>query len=101
MMAKGAGLLFAKLEQYRAAVDSEKRAYQLYSMLLGEGHELTLSSQKSLQQYTKLAVEQGNKKVEEDKFRQEEAAADAMASQIEAEEAKERDKKKNKGKKKK
>lgn len=101
MMAKGAGLLFAKLEQYRAAVDAEKRAFQLYTMLLGEGHELTINSQKSLQHYTKLAVEQGTKKVEDDKFRKEEEAADAMASQIEAEEAKAQDRKKNKGKKKK
>ena len=101
MMAKGAGLLYAKLEEYRSAVDAEKRAFQLYSMLLGEGHELTLNSQKSLQHYTKMAVEQGTKKVEEDKFRKEEEAADAMASQIEAEEAKAQDKKKSKGKKKK
>jgi protein TIF31 len=100
MMAKGAGLLYAKLELYRAAVDAEKKAYQLYSMLLGESHELTLNSQKSLQAYTKLAVEQGTKKVEEDKFRKEEEAAEAMASQIEAEEAKAQEKKKMKGKKK-
>ena len=101
MMAKGSGLLYAKLEQYRAAVDAEKRAYQLYSMLLGEGHELTLNSQKSLASYTKLAVEQGGKKAAENKLKDAEDAADAMASQIEAEEAKEHDKKKKKGKNKK
>lgn len=102
MMAKGAALLYAKLEQYRAAVDSEKKAFSLYSMLLGEEHELTKNSQKSLQHYTKLAVEQGNKKVEQEKFRKEEEAAQAMANQIEAEEEKQQKKKKgNKGKKKK
>jgi protein TIF31 len=101
MMAKGTAMLYAKLDQYRPAVDAEKRAYQLYAMLLGEGHELTLNSQKSLLKYTKNAVEQGNKKVEEDKLRKEEEAADAMASMIQDEDDKEKKKKKGKGKKKK
>mmetsp|Transcript_27385 Transcript_27385/g.40432 ORF Transcript_27385/g.40432 Transcript_27385/m.40432 type:complete len:1332 (+) Transcript_27385:149-4144(+) len=107
MMAKGSALLYAKLEQYRFAVDAEKKALQLYSMLLGENHELTLNSQKSLQHYTKLAVQQGNKQVEQEKLRKQEEEAAAIASQIEAEEEEEQQqqqqqkKKKNKGKKKK
>mmetsp|Transcript_8650 Transcript_8650/g.9915 ORF Transcript_8650/g.9915 Transcript_8650/m.9915 type:complete len:1345 (+) Transcript_8650:157-4191(+) len=101
MMAKGSAMLYAKLEQYRAAVDAEKRAFQLYTMLLGEKHELTLNSQKALQYYTKLAVQQGSKKVEQEKLRRQEEAADAIASQIEAEEEKQQKKKKSKGKKKK
>jgi protein TIF31 len=98
MMSKGAAMLYAKIEQYRSAVDSEKKTYQLYSMLLGEGHELTLNSQKALQTYTKLAVEQGNRKIEQEKLRKEEEAADAIASLIEAEEEEERKKRKSKGK---
>jgi len=101
MMAKGSAMLYAKLEQYRAAVDAEKRAFQLYTMLLGEKHELTLNSQKALRHYTKLAVQQGSKKVEQEKLKRQEEAADAIASQIEAEEEKHQKKKKSKGRRKK
>lgn len=102
MMAKGSALFYAKLEQYRSAVDAEKKALHLYSMLLGENHELTLNSQKSLQNYTRLAVQQGNKQIEQENLRKQEEVADAIASQIEAEEEQEQQKKKkNKGKKKK
>lgn len=53
------------------------------------------------QNFTKLAVAQGSRQVSEARIREEEAAANAIANQIEAEEEQAQKKQKNKKKKKK
>jgi len=102
MISKSMAIILANLGKFKEAVDSEKKAYRLYGLLVGDDHDLTKSSVATLQKLTQMAVEQGKSKVVEDKKRLEEEAADAIASQIEADEAEEsKKKKKKKGKKKK
>lgn len=112
MIAKSSSLVLGILGQFKAAVELEKRAYQLYSVLLGEDHELTKNSHRTLENLTRLAVEQGSQQVAENKKRQEEEAAkviiqreeeaaNAIANQIEEEEEEEEKKKKKIKKKKK
>ena len=49
MIVKSMAVLLASMGQFKAAVDTEKRAYQIYSLLLGERHELTKNSQTTLE----------------------------------------------------
>lgn len=93
--------MLAQMGHPKAAVDTEKKAYQSFSLMFGKEHALTQASDQSLQNFMKAAVDQGNKKVETDLKRKEEEAAAAMAEQIEAEmEAEEKRKKKSPKKKK-
>jgi protein TIF31 len=110
MVAKSTALVLGNFGQFKAAVELEKRAYQLYAALLGEDHDLTKNSHKTLENLTRLAVEQGSQQAAENKKRheeeatkvitqREEEAANAIANQIEVEEEEE-EKKKKKNKKK-
>jgi hypothetical protein len=49
MLANSMAVVLGSLGQYKAAVESEKRAYQFYAGLLGEEHELTKQCSTSLQ----------------------------------------------------
>ena len=101
MIAKSTATVLAGIGEFKLAVDNEKRAFHLFSTLLGEGHSLTNSSDQALKKFMVMAVEHGSKMVEDRKKRQEEEAANAIASEIEAEEAAEEEKRKKKAKKKK
>jgi tetratricopeptide (TPR) repeat protein len=95
MILRSTALMLSQMGQLKVAVDTEKRAYQNFSLMFGAEHTLTRASDNSLKGFMKAAVDQGNKKVESDLKSKEEEAAAAMAEQIEAEmEAEE--KKKNK-----
>jgi len=49
MLANSMSAVLGSLGQFKAAVESEKRAYQFYAGLLGEEHEFTKRSSSSLQ----------------------------------------------------
>eukprot|EP00560_Eucampia_antarctica_P006083 CAMPEP_0197824454 /NCGR_PEP_ID=MMETSP1437-20131217/1689_1 /TAXON_ID=49252 ORGANISM="Eucampia antarctica, Strain CCMP1452" /NCGR_SAMPLE_ID=MMETSP1437 /ASSEMBLY_ACC=CAM_ASM_001096 /LENGTH=1549 /DNA_ID=CAMNT_0043424079 /DNA_START=140 /DNA_END=4789 /DNA_ORIENTATION=+ len=101
MILKSMALLLANLGHFKAALDTEKRAHNVYRLTLGEDHELTKNSANTLKHFMKLAVEQGSRQVEEERKRQDELAADAIADEIVADEAAEDSKKKKKKKSKK
>lgn len=102
MVSKSSALVLAGVGDYKLAVDNEKRAFQLFSVLLGQNHTLTKQSDQALNNFMRAAVEHGNRMVDDLKKKREEEAAEAIAYEIEAEEAAEevRRKKKNQKKKK-
>lgn len=100
MIMRSTSMVLAAIGQLKLAVQTEKKAYQTFSLMFGEEHNLTKASDATLKNFMKAAVEQGTRMVEDEKKKKEEQAAAAMASQIEAdEEAEEKKKKKNKKKK--
>jgi len=100
MISKSTGLVLASMGQFKAALESEKRAYAIYSFMLGEAHELTKNSANSLKHFMKLAVEQGTRNAIEEKKRKEEDAANTKAQEMIADVVAEEDAKKKKKKKK-
>jgi protein TIF31 len=100
MISKSTAMVLAGIGEFKLAVESEKRAYQLFSVLLGENHSLAKTSDQALRKFMGAAVQHGNLMVEDLKKQKEEDAALAIANEIEAEEAAEQDKKKKKNKKK-
>ncbi len=96
MIFKSTSVAHAGLEDFKQAVEVEKRAYYIFSVLLGENHQLTRTSDASLKKFMGVAIQLGSKKVEDAKKEKEEAAALAMANAIEAEEAAEEEKRKKK-----
>lgn len=96
MIFKSTAVALAGLEEFKQAVEIEKRAYNIFSVLLGENHQLTRTSDASLKKFMGAAIQLGSKKVEDAKKEKEEAAALAMANAIEAEEAAEEEKRKKK-----
>lgn len=97
---RNSAVILVMLQQLKTAVDMEKRAYRIFTLVLGEEHDTTKLSRQTLERLTKLAVEQSTKQAVADKQRKEEEAANAMASAIaEAEEETKKKKKKNKKKK--
>jgi len=101
LIAKSTAMVLASIGEFKLAVESEKRAFQLFSMLLGDNHQLTRSSDQALASFMKAAVHHGSRMVEDLKKKKEEEAAEAIANEIEAEEAAEEEKKKKKNAKKK
>jgi protein TIF31 len=101
MIMRSTSMVLAALGQLKLAVQTEKKAYQTFSLMFGEEHNMTKASDATLKNFTKAAVEQGSRLVEDDKKRKEEQAAAAMASQMEADEEAEEKKKKRNSKKKK
>ena len=100
MIKRSTSMVLAALGQLKLAVQNEKRAFQLFSLMFGEDHNLTKASDATLKNFMKAAVQQGTRMVKEEEKRKEEQAAAAMASQIEAEELEEKKKKTNGNKKK-
>ena len=96
MIFKSTAAAHAGLEEFKQAVEVEKRAYQVFSVVLGENHQLTRTSDASLKKFMGAAIQLGSRKAEDAKKELEEAAALAMAYEIEAEEAAEEEKKKKK-----
>eukprot|EP00934_Nitzschia_sp_Nitz4_P006538 Nitzschia sp. Nitz4//scaffold3_size479765//48133//52644//NITZ4_000019-RA/size479765-processed-gene-0.47-mRNA-1//1//CDS//3329550515//6528//frame0 len=96
MISKSTAVVLAGLGEFKTAVETEKRAYQVFSALLGENHQLTKTSDATLKKFMTAAVQHGSKMVENAKLQEEEAAALAIASVLEAEEAAEEEKKKKK-----
>jgi protein TIF31 len=101
MICKSSSVVLAGLGDFKAAVESEKRAYQLFSLLLGENHALTKRSEDSLKRFLAVAAQQGKGIIDQVKLQQEEEAALAIAHEIEAEEAAEEERRKKKIQKKK
>ena len=102
MVSKSSALVLAGVGDFKQAVEDEKRAFQLFSVLLGKNHTLTKQSDQALNNLMRAAVEHGSRMVDDMKKKREEEAANAIAFEIEAEEAAEevRRKKKNQKKKK-
>lgn len=101
MIMRSTSMVLAAIGQLKLAVQTEKKAYQTFSLMFGDEHNLTKASDATLKNFMKAAVDQGNRMALDDKKRKEEQAAAAMASQMEAdEEAEEKKKKKNSKKKK-
>jgi len=102
MISKSSALVLAGVGDFKQAVDNEKRAFQLFSVLLGTNHTLTKQSDLALNNFMRAAVEHGSRMVDDLKKKREEEAAEAIAFEIEAEEEAEevRRKKKNQKKKK-
>lgn len=84
---KSAASIHAALEDYKVAVANEKRAYQLFSVLLGPNHDFTKQSDAALKRLMKAAVDQGSRMAKVQNIKKEEEAAAAIAHEIEAEEA--------------
>jgi protein TIF31 len=101
MIAKSTAMALANLGEFKLAVENEKRAFHLFSLMLGGNHSLTKSSDQSLKKLTAMAVEHGNLMVKDTQKRQEEYAAELIATEIQDEEAAEAEKKKKKNNKKK
>jgi protein TIF31 len=99
MILKGMAGVLAELGDYKQALDTEKRTYAIFAGFLGPGHQLTKTSETHLKALTAAAVEVGNKKVVSAQKEKDEAAALAIAREIEAEEAAEEQKRKKKNKK--
>mmetsp|Transcript_32257 Transcript_32257/g.59149 ORF Transcript_32257/g.59149 Transcript_32257/m.59149 type:complete len:878 (-) Transcript_32257:185-2818(-) len=104
LIARNSAGVLARLGQFKAAFDHEKKAYQLYVTFLGDEHNATKACSNTLIQLMKLAVEQEKKSKIQEKERVKENAADAVADQIradeEAEEAQPTKRKKKQSKKK-
>merc|ERR1712238_330608 len=100
MISKSSALVLAGVGNFKLAVVSEKRAYQLFSVLLGENHTLVEQSDHALNNFMRAAVVHGNSVVDKQKKKKEEEAADAIAIEIEAEEVAEEVKRKKRKKKK-
>jgi protein TIF31 len=101
-MAKNFAKVLTGLENYKDALEYEKKAFSTFSMFLGKDHQVTHESDAALQTLTKLAVDKGNRKEANDKMREEAAKADSIAADLAAEEEKKKkknSKKKKKGKK--
>lgn len=102
MVYKSSALVLAGVGDFKAAVVNEKRAFHLFSVLLGVNHSLAKQSDHALNNFMRAAVEQGNRVINKQKTLQQEEAAQAISSEIEAEEEKEKmrqKKKKKRGKK--
>lgn len=56
MIAKSTAMVLAQLGQFKAAVDGEKHAYHIYSLLMGEDHDLTKSSAATLKVSKRVCV---------------------------------------------
>lgn len=99
--AKSHAKVHASLKNFEAAVEAEKRSYQVFTMFLGRDHQLSKESEVDLMNYSKLAVKTNSGKVSGEKIREQEAIADAVAAELVAEEEKKMKKgsKKKKGKK--
>jgi protein TIF31 len=101
MIRKSTAMVLATNGDFKTAVENEKRAFELFSILLGPKHQLTTTSDHTLKQFMALAVEHGNRMVESVQQKTEEEKADAIADEIAAEMTAEEEKKKKKKKKKK
>ena len=103
LASKNMAKIYAAMGEYKDALESEKKAFRILSMFLGREHQITKSSDESLKEYTKLAVEKGNRSVEMGKLEAEAAKAEAFAADLMAAELEEKSnkskKKKKKGKK--
>lgn len=91
----------ADVGEYKEAMEAEKRAYSSLLRFVGPEHELVINCDKTLKEYTKLAVEQGKGLIQNKKMKQEAEIADAVAAEIAAEIENDEKKKKNAGNKKK
>ena len=103
MISKSSALVLVSMGDFKGAFEQEKLAFDTFSTLLGPEHTLTKQSDLSLRQFLGAATKQGRGMVNHLEMRQKEEAANAIASEIEAEEAaaaEERGKKKNQKKKK-
>jgi len=67
MITKSIAMCCSALGEYKSAFEYEKRAYTIYSSMFGDKHELTVNSNNSLQQFMRLAVDQGAKLLAEQK----------------------------------
>ncbi|KAG7361014.1 clustered mitochondria-domain containing protein [Nitzschia inconspicua] len=101
MISKSSSVVLASLGDFKGAVESEKRAYELFGILLGENHSLTKNSEDALKRFLAAAAHQGKGYVDQAKLQQQEEAALAIANEIEAEEAAEEERRKKKNQKKK
>jgi len=75
-------------------MEAEKRAYSTLSRFVGPDHDLVKNCDKSLKDYTKLAVEKGKGLIQTEQMKKEAEIADAVAAEIAA--AEEDDEKKKK-----
>jgi protein TIF31 len=100
MILKGMASVLAELGDYKQALDVEKRSYAIFAGFLGPAHQLTKTSEANLKALVSAALELGNKNVVSAQKEKDEAAALAIAQEIEAEEAAEEQKRNKKNKKK-
>ena len=101
MISKSSALVLAGVGNFKLAVVNEKRAYQLFSVLLCENHTLAKQSDQALNNFARAAVAHGTLVVDKQKKQKEEDAAEAIAFEIITEEVAEEVKKRKKKNKKK
>jgi len=100
MVLKGMAGVLAELGDYNQALSIEKRSYALFAGFLGPAHQLTKTSESNIKTLMSAALELGNKHRATAQMEKDEAAALAIAREIEAEEAAEEQKRNKKNKKK-
>ncbi len=96
VLAKQLAAIYSKIGQWPGAVEMEKQAYSIFRITLGEGHEYSQHSKKTLEHYIKDATEKGKAIAAKEKKRLEEAKANKIADEIVAREIAEEKKKKKK-----
>jgi protein TIF31 len=101
IIAKNIAKVLMGLENYKDALEYEKKSFHNLSIFLGQAHQMTQESGATIEFLAKLAVEKGNRKEESDKLQAEAAIADSIAADLAAEEARAKKKveKKKRGKK--
>jgi protein TIF31 len=85
--AKNYAKILAGTENYKDALEYEKKALQTLATFLGKDHALTKECDEELQVFAKLAVEKGNRFEATEKMRADAARADSIAASLVAEEA--------------
>jgi protein TIF31 len=101
IIAKNIAKVLMGLENFKDALEYEKKSFHNLSIFLGQSHPMTQESAAAIDLLAKLAVEKGNRKEENDKLQAEAAIADSIAADLVAEEARAKKKveKKKRGKK--
>ena len=101
LTSKNYAKILAGMGEYKEALELEKKAFSVLSMFLGKEHPWVKESDEELKNYTKLAVEKGNRSIESEKMKEQAAKAEAVAAHLAAEEERSKAKKtrKKKGKK--
>jgi len=87
------------MENFKEALDNERKAFQVLSLFLGKDHQLTKDSDQALKNIMQLALAKGNQEAQDNKEREASAKAESVADALVSEEDKKK-KKSNKKKKK-
>jgi tetratricopeptide (TPR) repeat protein len=84
--AKNFAQVLAGLENYKGAMEYEKKALRTLTMFCGKEHHFTRESEADFRNYVKLAVEKGSRRQQNERMLEQTAKAEAVAADLAAEE---------------